>query len=518
MSARRGLLKTESYRSGIALSVGFSLLAKLIALASSLVLAALFGTSGEMDVYLYVFFAAALVTTFISALNSSVIIPEAMRLAGQESEGVSREFLNFFLYAYGALGVAVSGVFLISPAAAFGAVSRFEPGLLAANSGLLYAALPLFPLMLVSGYLSDVLASRKYFTMPMIAAMCNNAFVLLFVLAFSGRWGVSSALYGLCAAHALQSLALGWFMAGSLGWSFAVPTARPSRRMFGDVLFAQLGNLATAVSAYVPMFLLSGFDRGTVSAMNYGRQAAEFPNNFITQQFSSVAGIKLNEVLAQRRMDEAGRVFLASMRGLSFALVPLSLFGAFYSREIVGILFGRGAFGPASVEAASGFFLLFALLLPFYGTNAVVTRLFLAARKVREAFWYQLVMNLLLAGIIAACVARFGALGYPAGLLAFYVLTLFTAGLLTGRHFPGVRYWSGIWYLARVAALDIALLLPVWYAAARFGPENALLRAALAAAVYFGLLAWLSVRLGINEDFRQAVAGLKGRITGAMSS
>ncbi|MGD9643673.1 MAG: lipid II flippase MurJ [Elusimicrobiales bacterium] len=509
-----GLLKTESYRSGIALSVGFSLLAKLIALASSLVLAALFGTSAEMDVYLYVFFAAALVTTFISALNSSVIIPEAMRLAGQESEGASRSFINFFLYAYGSLGAAVSGLFLISPAAAFGAVSRFEPGLLAANSGLLYAALPLFPLMLVSGYLSDVLASRKYFTMPMIAAMLNNAFVLVFVLSFHRSWGVTSALCGLCAAHALQALALACFMKRKLDWDFSSP-ARPSRRVLGDALFAQLGNLATAVSSYVPMFLLSGFDRGTVSAMNYGRQAAEFPNNFITQQFSSVAGIKLNEVFAQRRLDEADRVMVSSLKGLFFALVPMSLFGAFYSGEIMSVLFGRGAFGPEAVESSSAFFRLFALLLPFYAANSLTSRLFMAAQKVRQAFWYQLCVNILLAALIMAFVMRFGALGYPAGLLVFYALNLFATGFLIIHYFPGIRYWQGILYALKVVALDLALLLPVWLAVGRYGPDTNLFRVVLAAAVYFGLLAGLSVRLGVNEEVRRAWAGLKGKIAEA---
>lgn len=509
------VLRTESYRSGITLSIAFSLLAKLIALGYSLALAALFGTSAEMDVYLYVFFAASLVTTFLSSLNYGVLIPESMRLAGQEGEAASRGFLNFFLYAYAALGLAVSAVFLAGPVAAFTAVSRFDPDLLAANSGMLYAALPLFPLMLVSGYLADVLASRKFFTVPMIAAMGNNAFVLAAVLLTYGRYGVKSALLGLCAAHAAQALALGFFMRRKLGWSFGWPAARPSRQVLKNVCFAQLSNFSTAVSSSVPMFLLSGFDRGTVSAMNYGRQAAEFPTNFITQQFSSVAGIKLNEVFALRQAQEVDRVTVSSLKGLFFVLTPLSLFGAFYAREIIQALFGRGAFGAQSVETAAAFFRLFALLLPFYAVNSIAARLFLAAQKVREAFWYQLGMNLLLAVIIVFSVRRFGALGYPAGLLAFYALGLFTSGLLTARYFPGVRYWSAAFYLLKVAALDLALLLPVWYAAGRWGPQAPLPRAALAVLVYFGLLGWLSARLGVNKDFSSVWEGLKRKLGGA---
>lgn len=509
------VLKTESYRSGITLSIGFSLLAKFIALGYSLALAALFGTSAEMDVYLYVFFAAALVTAFLSALTSAVLIPESMRLAGQESEEGSRGFLNFFLYAYAALGLAISAVFLAGPVAAFTAVSRFDAGLLAANSGLLYAALPLFPLMLVSGFLTEVLASRKFFTAPMIMAMFNNAFVLAFVLLTYRGLGVKSALIGLCLSHAAQALALGWFMRKKLGWRFGFPSARPSRAVLRNALFAQLGNLATAVSSYVPVFLLSGFDRGTVSAMSYGRQAAEFPTNFITQQFSSVAGIKLNELFARKQEEEVGRVTVSSLKGLFFVLTPLSLFGAAYSREIVHALFGRGAFGPQSVDAASAFFLLLALLLPFYAVNSIVARLFLAAQKVREVFWYQVGMNLLLTAIIIVSMRFYGALGYPAGLLVFFVIGLFTSGVMTASYFPFVRYWDAALYLLKVAVLDLALLAPVWYAAARLGPEDTLYRAALAALVYFGLLGWVSARFGVNRDFTAAWEGFKRKLGGA---
>jgi len=516
LSAAPGFIRTESYRSGIALSVGFSLLAKLIALASSLVLAALFGTSEEMDVYLYALFVATLITTFISALNSSVIIPEAMRLAEQEGEEQSRELINFFLYAYAAAGLGVAAIFLPAPAAVFGAISKFGGGALSGNTGLLYAALPLFPLILVSTFLVDVFASRKYFTVPMLASMANNACALLFVLALHDRLGVASALAGLVAAYALQSLLLLLVMRLGLGWKFGLPTRLPSGTVMGNAVFAQLGNLATALSSYVPMFLLSGLDRGTISAMNYGRQAAEFPNNFITQQFSSVAGIKFNELFARRQLAEIDRVFVSSLKGLSFVLVPAALFGAFYSREIVQVLFGRGAFGAESVRAASDFFRLFALLLPLYAANTVVSRLFLAAQKVREVFWYQVVMNLLLAGLIVLFVRRFGALGYPAGLLAFYFFSLFSAGLLCARYFPGIRYRTAAAYLAKVAALDAAALLAVAEGLRRLLPASPLAAAALAAAVYFGVLAWVSVRLGVNEDFRQAWVGLKSKITGAM--
>lgn len=511
-----GILKSESYRSGITLSVAFSLLAKLAALGASLALAAFFGTSAEMDVYLYVLFVVTLVTAFVSALNSAVLIPESMRLAAREGERAGMDFVNFFLYAYAALGVAAAAVFLAGPAAVFGTLSRFDRAALDAHLPLLYASLPLFPLILVSTYLVDVLASRKYFTVPMIASMATNACVLLFVLAFHRGLGALSALAGLAAAYAAQIAALLLMMRRSLGWRFGSTPYRPSRAVLVNSGFAQLGNLATALSSYVPMFLLSGLDRGTVSAMNYGRQAAEFPNNFITQQFSSVAGIKLNELFAHGRLEEADQVAVTSMKGLFFVLVPASLFGAAYAGELIGLLFGRGAFGPESVASAAGFFRLFALLLPFYAANSLVARLFLAAQKIKEAFWYQLGMNLLMAAAIAGGVARYGALGYPAALLACHAFGLGAAGLLLARYFPWVRYREAALYLFKVAALDAALLAPVRLLSGRLS-AGPLAETAAAAAAYLALLALVSAALGVNKDFSAALKELKLRASGLLA-
>lgn len=424
------------------------------------------------------------------------------------------QLVNFFLYAYAALGLAVAAVFLVNPAAAFTALSRFDGEVLRAHAPLLYAALPLFPLILVSGFLVDVLASRKYFTVPMIASMAANACVLVFVLAFHRGLGAMSALLGLSVAYAAQTAALLALMRRGLAWEFGRTPYRPSHAVLSNSGLAQLGNLATALSSYVPMFMLSGLDRGTVSAMNYGRQAAEFPNNFVTQQFSSVAGIKLNEVFAKKQEEEVDRVAIASMKGLFFALVPAALFGAVYARQLIGLLFGRGAFGADSVSAAAAFFRLFALLLPFYAANSITARLFLAAQKIKQAFWYQLAMNLLMAAAIAAGVAAYGALGYPAALLACHVFALFAVGLLTVKYFPRVRYWDAALYLLKVAALDAAVLAPVWLAAERYGPRGDLPQVLLAAGAYFALLLPLSVLLGVNKDFSSALKELKARAAG----
>ena len=504
-------LRTESYKKGIVMSVGLNLLAKGLSFLTSLVLARYFGTGSGMDVYLYALLVVGLVVSFISSLNSAVIIPESMRLHEQESPAACAAFINFFLYLYAAAGLLITLIVFLAPVKVFLLFSRFDGALLAANSGLLKWSLPLFFLMLVANYLVDVLTSRKFFTIPMVASIVTNLCALSCVIFLHGRMGVTSALVGLNCAYAAQIVFLLGLLNYSLGWDFGFRAVKLNRSVRGNILFSQLGNLSTSLYGYVPLFMLSGLGAGTVSSMNYGRQAADFPNNFITMQFSSVAGIKLNELSARKEWGEINRVFISSGKALLFLLVPVSWAGFFFAKEIIALLFMRGSFNALSTEMAAGFFRIFVLLLPFTAVNTLVSRLFLSAQKIREAFWFQIGMNTLLIGLIVAGVHFFGAPGYPAALLLLGFLNLYLIRYLMKRFFAEIRYDELLLYFVKVTLLDLLLLAPLYYLPEFLGLAGGLPRLFAVCGVYFCLLAGLAYKFRLNHDAHELLRSLKNR-------
>lgn len=505
-------LITESYKKGIFVSVGFNLLAKALSFVTSLALAAYFGTSVGMDVYLYSLLTVTIVAGFISGLNSHVIIPESMRLREQEGEEKSVLFLNLFMYGYAALGALLTLAVLFDPVKIYLFISRFDGAQLAANSGLLYLSLPLFSLMLISNYFVEILTSRKFFTIPMIVSMGTNICALLFVVCLHDRIGVSSALAGLVFAYSAQTVLLAGLMKYSLKWNFGFRFVKPGRSVWRNILFAQLGNLATSLASYAPLFLLSGLANGTVSAMNYGRQLSEFPHNLMTLQFSSVAGIKFNELFAQKRRDEVNRVFVSSAKILLFALVPVSCLSFVFSKEIITVLFMRGAFDAQSVGLSAGFFRIFALSLPLYAGTALVGRLFLASQKIRESFLYQIAVNAALVAAMFLCVHYFGALGYPASLLILNASNFYFCRYLMRIYFPEVRYGEVLRYFLKLAAVDSLLLYPVVLLAGAVPFPNLFLKLAAVSGLYLALVLWSAARFKTNRDVHEFMLAWKSRI------
>ncbi|MFH0983535.1 MAG: hypothetical protein V2A79_18630, partial [Planctomycetota bacterium] len=97
----------------------------------------------------------------------------------------------------------------------------------------------------------------------------------------------------------------------------------------------------------------------------------------------------------------------------------------------------------------------------FLGINTLVARLFMAAQKIREGFWYQVVMNLLLIGLAAVALKRVGAIGYPLAQLAHGVLNIVLLYVLMRFIFPAVRYAALLADFVRMGAFNLVLAIAV---------------------------------------------------------
>src|SRR5256885_464037 len=96
-------IKAESYKKGIFLSTVFNIVNKGLVFCNSLIIAFFFGAQLKMDIYFYSYNTIVILSTFITSLNASVLIPESMRLRTRQGEEPAIQFLNFFLYLYSAI-------------------------------------------------------------------------------------------------------------------------------------------------------------------------------------------------------------------------------------------------------------------------------------------------------------------------------------------------------------------------------------------------------------------------------
>lgn len=432
------ILKTESYQKGILISTSFNFLSKGILFFNSVLIANYFGAQEKTDVYFFIFSSINLLAYFFSALNVGVLIPESMRLREQVSKESAMAFLNKFFYYYFIIGLIVTTVVLIEPIGIFKIFSKFSEHTLAANSDLILIGVPLFILMLLTNYLTELLASYRFFSIPMIAQFINNSLVLLFLLGFHSTFDIKSVFIGLSLAYLINLMILIYLMLKRLQWKFSIRFIAIKSKVWFDIGFAQLGNFASLLGSFAPSYLFSAMP-GIITSLNYGQKTANMPSDLISGQFNSIAGIRFNELFAAKNYTQVNVVFTETVKALFFLLIPISGFISLFSQEIIQILYVRGAFNQ-EIATISAFYLRYLILLiPFFGLMGIITRLMVSSQQIQLNFYVQLIINLIIILSVTLGVKWFGYKGFAWAMLLSTFFQLITTLIIVRLKFSFIK-------------------------------------------------------------------------------
>ena len=499
------MLKVESYRRGIVLSTGFNILNKGLVFCNSLIIAYFFGAQLKMDIYFYAYNTIVILAAFITSLNSTVLIPESMRLAAQESERRAMFFLNFFLYVYAAITILACLLFFINPVSIFHFVSDFPKDSLQQEARILYLSIPLIFLIPVTNLLTDILTSHKFFTIPMIAGIINGIFSIVFIVLFHGLLDVSSLLVGLLLAYTLNFILLVSLMTKKLNWNFRFHRVEIEKRIWKNIAFAQAGNITSSLSAYAPLYLLSGFGSGIITSLNFAQQISSLPTTLITNQFSAVAGIKFNESYAGKDFAKVNNTFISTANFLIFILFPVAGILFLFPSQIVSVLLEHGAFGKQGVAYTSLFLRYLGLLMPMLVINTLFARLFMASHKIMEAFWYQICFNIVLIAALYITIHRFGFTAYPITLVSVHVLNILCCYLLEKKYFNIIQYGLVLKKMMLLLLINLIVGTGIYFFVFYSAIQSNFLSLAVGASLYLSLIFVVGFISNMNNTFNDFV-------------
>jgi putative peptidoglycan lipid II flippase len=458
---KSSFLRIETVRKGIVLSSGFNLLAKVLGFVQNIVLAYYFGAQAKTDIVFFSLTLISLLSSFLGLLTSSVIIPESIRMLQDDDQHKYHSFLNVFFLGYVAIAGFASTICFYEPVQSVALISRFSHETLAQSRLLIQLASPLFVLMVGSQYMIDVLTSRRYFTMPMLSSIANSAIVLVAVFLLRTVADVSSILIGLLVAYAIQCILLVALLRRRLAWTFGITPSPIRKLVWHNLGFSQLGNVFSFLSSYAPILVFSGFSPGVVTALNYGQKVSDLPGTIITNQVSSVIGVRFNELCAKGEFDKLNQVFLKSTRSLVFILMPIVGLAFALSEDLIRLLFGRGAFSEESVSQSALFLRYLTLVVPATAIVAMGARLFMALQIINRTFWLQIFSNVLLIGLLLLLVNEFGIIGYPLSFLIVNALNVVANGWFVRRYCPSVKYNTLYGWMVEITLLNAGLVLAV---------------------------------------------------------
>lgn len=447
---------------------------------------------------------------FAEGSLTMAFIPTFSRVRAEEGEARAQEMARSVLaWLVSILLVITTLAIIFAPQL----TALIAPGfaknaeLLSVTADLLRICFPFIVFISAVGLCMGILNALDHFFAPAFApCLLNIGFIVSALIGWHMGWNVAYALaWGVLASGLAQWLFQQPYLA-RLGFSWRGPwrwldpaVLRMGRLMLPSVL----GSAVYQINLLLGTLLASFLPVGSISYLYYADRLVQFPVGVFGLAVSTAALPSLSRLAAADQMDEFQAVIRSSMRLSLFISLPAMAGLMALAAPLIGLLFGRGAFGPEAINATASALVAYCVGLPAIALVRPLVGAFYALENTR--------LPVLVA---AVCVVVNLALGYTlmqfmahAGLaLAVSVASYVNVGLLAWL----LRRRLGQWPMQlaptlKCAAASLLMGLGAWATAGTQFVWALLIPAW--ALVYFGL----ARAFGLSEA-RQLAEGLGRRL------
>ena len=384
-----------TYRKGAVYSSAFSIGSKFTAFIMQLLIAYYLGANTGTDIYFYLYNIAILIGGLVQTLNTSILIPKAMYLRHNESPQAEMQFHNSFLYAFLLLALGLLFLFcIIGGKQAPEWIMNFQPQDIQNHISIYYLFFPLTLLLIFNLYVSEILVSFKYFTLGLSCNFMINLSGIIALLLLGQQTNVSIIMYSSCCACLMNIVVLLCFMKKKLKWQFTLvkfSLIRTQRKALNGVTINQ--GIIIFASTF-PMYLLSQYQPGIITIINYAQKFIQAPLALI-QQITSVLQIKLNNLYSQGEKEEMYRVtFRITLR--LFLFTVCTSIAIFLLRTIIAEqLFGLGKMSYTAMETLSSLIGIMTFAMPFTAISLACMKIYFTEYRIRIYVAIMSLTNLL---------------------------------------------------------------------------------------------------------------------------
>jgi putative peptidoglycan lipid II flippase len=492
-------------------------LSRLLGVARQTVIAARFGTSGDLDAYL----AAARIpeTIFLvvagGALGSAFIPAFAGHLAKEDRAGAWRLTSAVINLVVIALTVAAALIAVLAPILVRTLIAPgFDGRQQALTTSLLQLMLLSSIVFGVSGIVMGTLNAHQHFFLPALAPSLYNLSIIGGTLILGPSLGVRGIAIGVVAGSVLHLLvqvpALLHYGARYLP---TLGLRNPSVREVGRLMAPRvMGTAIVQLNLVVNNSLASTMGRGAVSAINYAWLLMLLPQGIFAQAVGTAAFPTFAEQAARGEREQMRGALAATLRVVFFLSIPATMGLLVLGWPLVGLLFERGAFDASSTADVVWALAFFALGLVGHSGLEVIARAFYALHDTFTPVWVgglAMAVNLILSLTLPDAFEAQGWMTHGGLALANSVATLLeTAALLVliRRRLGGIggRRTLIAFVKSGLAALAMGAALIGWRAAL----PNASPLLVGGAGVALGIALYLGVALLLRAEELRAVVNM----------
>lgn len=512
MAKRDKLIKTT------ALVTAVIILSKLFGLARDVLTAGYFGTGMENDAYASAYtlfyFPVLLFNSCITATIVPLFVEEREKYSLRHANRFASNALNLFIVA--SLLIAALMYAFCGPIVRL--IFRFDEVGIALTVKLTRIMLIGLAFNIASIVLSSLLNAMEKFMAAQLTGFPLSVMVILTVVLFSGKLGIESIAWGVCAASVLQALILLPFL---FGWFEYQPVLDIRDPRFHKLLRlagpAVLSMGISEINHLIDRSLASGLPTGSISAMNYAYKLITFLLGVLMVPLTTIMFSRMSRQAVGADRSGLLETLRHSIRLISLVALPIIAVAMVMSSDVVRMIYMRGSFNAESVSLTGGVLFFYLIGVMGFGFRDFMNRSFHAIQDTRTPFLVacmvvglNIVLNLILRVFMGARgLALATSIASYCGLVTMFFLLRRRLGLLGFKQIApelGKILLSALGCAA--ACLVMRGLLPD--AAGSLGAFGRLCATTAAGFVtYFALCLLLRV-----NTMRELLDGLLGRVRG----
>ncbi|AQQ54230.1 murein biosynthesis integral membrane protein MurJ [Planococcus lenghuensis] len=351
---------------------------KVLGFTRDIILAYFYGASNISDAYLISMTIPSVFFAIVALGIHTSFIPVYTRLRENEGERAAALFTSNLTNIVLLFTVLMTVILMLFPTVA---VQLFASGFdeetrqLAITFTRISAIGMMFTaLIFISQGLLEV---HGRYTLSSLSGLPLNILTILFIY-LSVEYHLYLLAVGTLVALAGQFLFFGpalWKIGYRHKWKISLKE-KSIRNIFYMAMPVVIGVSVNQLNVLVDRTLASRIIEGGISAIAYTDRVVYFIQGIFITALVTVMFPKITKLAARKNMQQlkeiVGKVISAAM----LLVIPSTIGMMLFSKEIIALLFGRGAFGEAEVAMTGGVLFFYSLGLLGYGLREVLTKVF----------------------------------------------------------------------------------------------------------------------------------------------
>ena len=499
------LLKEYSYKQGAALSVGATFIWKIFSFVNSILIAYYFGTQTRSDIYFYVISIAGTIIFFFNSLNNNVLIPQAIFLR-KNDEDSAKNFLNLFLLLYLLILTIAILICFIFPIDIFKIISNFSVNILNQDILILRLAFLYFFSYVLCSFILNIMYIYRIFSINILFPL-NALLPMSFLILFHNTLGLKTMLIGFITSHFIQIFICFYTMKKKLNWNFSHFKISIEQRFKNNFITNQLLVIIDCMIAMLPVYLMSSFSKGIISALSYSKQLMDAPSEIVSTKIIQVYHIQLNENASTKDFNALNANYLKINYLILFIIVPLSLFTCYFAPDIIDLFFKRGKFDTESANNVVLFLRPMMIVLIIDALFSSAGNVIASTRKIKESFKYMLLKAIISLIIIYSIISYFGPFSYPYAHICYSLLTYLILSVFFKKYIPQINFWQPLKYSVLLISLNLIALIPSAFVAKILQNQNVFIKIFLCGIIFLFVLTLLYIP---TKQFKKILPPLLG--------